>query len=59
MVLNLIFCILIISVIVRTVAFGKYCYKENGVAAGISVFFLAACAAATGWLLIFTDKGIG
>lgn len=58
MILNIIFGILILFVIIKTIAYGIYCVKKTGVFGGISVFFLAVCAAATGYMILFTEKGL-
>ncbi len=58
MVLNIIYGLLILFILIRTIAFGIYCVKETGVAGGISVFVLAAGTAVTGYVILFTGMGL-
>lgn len=58
MILNVIYGILILLILIRTIAFGIYCVKETGIVGGISVFILGAGVAATGYMILFTGKGL-
>ncbi|MGN1116936.1 MAG: hypothetical protein ACI4TH_10220 [Candidatus Ornithomonoglobus sp.] len=58
MILNVIYGILILFILIRTIAFGIYCAKETGIAGGVSVFVLAIGVAATGYMILFTGKGL-
>lgn len=53
------FGVMIVYVIIRTVAYGIYCMKKTGVVGGISVFLLALGAAFAGYITVFGNKGIG
>lgn len=57
--LMILFGILDIYIIIRTVAYGIYSIKETGLAGGISVLALAAAAVVSGYIVIFCGKGIG
>ena len=56
---KIMFGVMVLYVMIRTAAYGIYCIKKTGMVGGISVFFLAAGAAAAGYITIFGNKGIG
>jgi hypothetical protein len=58
MVLSIIFGIITAFIIIRTITYGVHSIKESGITAGISVFILALCAVITGYIILFTDKGL-
>ncbi|MDD6762745.1 MAG: hypothetical protein PUD92_03775 [Clostridiales bacterium] len=58
MILNVIYGILILIILIRTIAFGIYCIKESGITGGISVFILALGEAITGYMILFAGKGL-
>lgn len=56
MYITFIFMIFLIYITIRTIAYGIYSIKNNGIVAGISVFVLALCTAATGYMVIFMKQ---
>lgn len=55
--IKLIFGILILFVIIRTIAYGIYCVKKTGVLGGISVFALSLGSIFAGWIILFGNRG--
>ena len=55
----IIFSVMIVYVLIRTVAYGIYSVCETGTAGGISVFFLALCAVLVLYITLSGNKGIG
>lgn len=52
MVINIVFFIIIIVSAVRTISYGIYAIKDDGIVAGISVFTLAAASLFTGIVIL-------
>ena len=52
MVINIVFFIVIIISVIRTVSYGVYATKNYGITGGISVFALAAASLFTGIVIL-------
>lgn len=53
MITDIIFILLLLYILIRTIAYGIYCIKETGIVGGISVFILGACIIITGYMTLF------
>ena len=53
------FSVMIVYVLIRTIAYGIYCVRETGMTGGISVFFLALCAVVVLYITLSGNKVIG
>ena len=53
------FSVMIVYVLIRTIAYGIYCVRKTGMAGGISVFFLALCAVVVMYITLSGNKVIG
>ena len=55
----IIFSIMIVYVLIRTIAYGVYSVRKTGAVGGVSVFFLALCAVVVLYITLSGNKGIG
>ena len=55
MIITIVFFIIIAFSVIRTTAYGVYSLKNEGIAGGISVFFLAAATLSTAFIVFFTS----
>lgn len=53
MIMDIIFILLLLYILIRTIAYGIYCIKESGIVGGISVFMLGLCVVITGYMTLF------
>lgn len=55
MIISIVFFVLFAFALIRTIAYGIYSLKNEGILGGISVFFLAAATLSTALIIIFTE----
>lgn len=55
MIISIVFFVLFAFTIIRTIAYGVYSLKNEGMVGGISVFFLAAASLFTALIILFTE----
>lgn len=53
MITDIIFILLLVYILIRTIAYGIYSIKESGIVGGISVFILGLCIVITGYMTLF------
>lgn len=55
MIISIVFFVLFAFALIRTIAYGIYSLKNEGILGGISVFFLAAATLSTAFIILFIE----
>ena len=55
MIISIVSFVLFAFALIRTIAYGIYSLKNEGILGGISVFFLAAASLFTAFIILFTE----
>lgn len=55
MIISIVFFALFAFALIRTIAYGIYSLKNEGIVGGISAFFLAAATLSTAFIILFIE----